>query len=128
MRLIDATGARVVLSSTWRLDPIGLLAAAHWGIPVFDICPDMPGSARYKEIESWLSDHPETTRYAIIDDEDDDLDSLPLFQPSCKMGLSEDIVAGVVAYLDGKTDETMRRNRLQRAFQNIYSLFTRDKS
>jgi hypothetical protein len=128
IRLLDATGAKVVLSSTWRLDPIGLLAARHWEVPVFDICPDMPGSARYKEIQYWLSSHAETTRYAIIDDEDDGLDSLPLFQPSCKTGLSEEIVAGATAYLNGATDRTMRRTRLKRIFQNAYSLFTRDKS
>jgi hypothetical protein len=128
MRLLEATDAKVVLSSTWRLDPIGLLAADHWGIPVFDVCPDMPGSARYKEVLSWLTDHPEVSRHAIVDDQDDELDSLPLFQPSGKTGLSEDILEGAVAYLNGKSDKTMRCNRFKRVFQNFYSFFTRDKS
>jgi hypothetical protein len=32
----------------------------------------------------WLADHPKVTRFAIIDDEDDELDDLPLFKPPVK--------------------------------------------
>ena len=76
-KLLERTGAKIVLASSWRLDPIGLLAAKHWGVPFIDVCPDRPNSPRCKEIKSWLSDHPKATRYAIIDDEDDGLDDLP---------------------------------------------------
>jgi hypothetical protein len=31
--LLDRTNAKVVLSSSWRLDPVGILAAKHWRIP-----------------------------------------------------------------------------------------------
>jgi hypothetical protein len=127
-RLLDRTGAKVVLSSSWRLDPIGRFAAKHWGVPFIDVCPDQPKSPRCKEILSWLSDHPKATRYAIIDDEDDDLDNLPLFQPSGKTGITTDIVKAVEKYLNGKTDETKRANPVVRLGQNIHSLFKRDKS
>jgi len=80
-RLLDRTGAKVVLSSTWRCDPVGLFAK-HWGVPFIDVCPDKPRSPRCKEIASWLADHPQVTRFVVIDDEDDELDDLPLFQPS----------------------------------------------
>src|SRR6195952_3987096 len=83
-KLIDATGAKVVLSSSWRCDPIGLLAAKHYGVPFIDICPDEPKDPRCNEVRAWLSDHPEVTRYAVIDDKNDRLDDLPLFQPSSK--------------------------------------------
>src|SRR3954465_11133342 len=76
----------------------------------------------------WLSKHPEVTRYSIIDDEDDELDHLPLFQPSCKTGITAHIVKGVHKDLSGRTDHTMRANLLVRAGQNIHSLFKRDKS
>jgi hypothetical protein len=56
-------------------------------------------------------------RYVVIDDEDDELDELPLFQPSARTGLSDEIVDGVVAYLTGRTDKDMRRSRLKRVFQ-----------
>ena len=39
-----------------------------------------------------------------------------------------DIVRGAAAYLNGKTDETMRANAVVRLGQNIHSLFKRDKS
>jgi hypothetical protein len=76
----------------------------------------------------WLAEHPAVTRSAIIDDEDDGLDDLPLFQPSSKTGITPEIVKGVEKYLSGKTDETMRLNAMVRLGQNIHSLFKRDKS
>ena len=83
-KLLSRTGAKVVLSSSWRLDPVGLLAAKHWGVPFIDVAPDMPKKTRRDEVVTWLSKHPNVIRYTIIDDEDDELDALPLFQPSCK--------------------------------------------
>ena len=54
-KLLNRTGAKVVLSSTWRLDPVGLFAAKHCGVPFIGVCPDKPKSPRRKEILSWLS-------------------------------------------------------------------------
>jgi hypothetical protein len=127
-KLLERTGAKVVLLSSWRLDPIGLLAAKHLGLPFIDVSPDMPKKARRDEILAWLAQHPKVRRYAVIDDEDDELDGLPLFQPSCKTGITADIVKGVERYLNGESDETMRASLLVRAGQNIHSLFKRDKS
>jgi hypothetical protein len=127
-KLLDRTGAKVVLTSTWRLDPVGRYAARHYGVPFIGTCPDKPRSPRCKEILDWLSDHPRVTRYAVIDDEDDELDQLPLFQPSRKTGITMDIVNGVERYLNGKTDKTMRANAIVRLGQNIHALFKQDKS
>ena len=127
-RVLKATRAKVVLSSSWRCDPVGLLAARHWGIPFWDLCPDKPKSPRGKEMLEWLDHHPEVTRFAIIDDEDDGLDDLPLFQPSCKTGLTPEIAKGVQRYLNGQTDQTMRASAIVRIGQNIHSLFKRNKS
>jgi hypothetical protein len=127
-RLLDRTGAKVVLSSSWRLDPVGLYAAKHWGIPFIDICPDLPKSPRSTEVLKWLRTHPNVTRYAIIDDEDDELDELPLFQPSSTTGITGEITKAVERYLSGKTDRTIRANPVMRLGQNIHSLFKRQKS
>jgi HAD domain in Swiss Army Knife RNA repair proteins len=127
-KLLNRTGAKVVLSSSWRLDPVGLFAAKHWAVPFIDVCPDKPRSPRRKEILDWLSDHPKATRYAIIDDEDDELDELPLFQPSGQTGLTMDIVKAAEKYLNGETDKTMRASAVVRLGQNIHSLFKRNKS
>ena len=73
---------------------------------------------------SWLKKHPTVKRYVVIDDEDDELDELPLFQPSASTGLTEEIVKGVVHYLGGKTDEDMRCGRINRVIQNMHVLET----
>jgi HAD domain in Swiss Army Knife RNA repair proteins len=127
-KLLNRTGAKVVLSSSWRLDPIGLFAAKHWGIPFTDVCPDLPKRPRRVEVLAWIAHHPRVSRYAIIDDEDDELDGLPLFQPSCKTGITGEIVKGVEKYLNGETDRTMRASGIVRLDQNIHALFRRDKS
>jgi hypothetical protein len=61
-------------------------------------------------------------RYAVIDDEDDELDELPLFQPSAAVGLTDRIADGVSAYLSGKTHKDMRCTRIERLFQNLRSV------
>jgi hypothetical protein len=127
-KLLDRTGAKVVLSSSWRCDPVGLYAAKHWGVPFIDVCPDRPKSTRDKEMRLWLESHPKVTRFAVIDDEDDELDDMPLFQPSSRTGITPEISKGVERYLNGKTDECMRANAVVRLGQNIHSLFKRGKS
>jgi hypothetical protein len=122
-RILESTGAHVVLSSTWRYDPAGLFSAKHWGVPFIDITPDMPHVPRCKEIIGWLEKHSEVNRFAVIDDEDDGLDELPLFQPSARTGLTDEIVKGVRDYLNGTTDRDMRRGRVTRIFQNIWATF-----
>ena len=81
-KFLDRTGAKVVLTSSWRVDPVGRFAARHFGVPFMDVCPDMPKRSRREEILAWLADHPKVSRYAVIDNGDDELDELPLFQPS----------------------------------------------
>jgi hypothetical protein len=82
--LLDLTGAKVVLSSSWRGMP-GLEARlARAGIMdhVVGRTPhisDPDDSRRGREIADWLASHPTPpTRYAIVDD---DSDMLPEQQP-----------------------------------------------
>src|SRR3569833_254585 len=72
--LVRKTGATVVLSSTWRVDPVGLLAAKYYQVPFDDVCPDLPGAPRCEEVITWLRQHPDVTRYVVLDDDDDCLD------------------------------------------------------
>lgn len=120
--VLDRTGAKVVLSSTWRYDPAGLFSARRWGIPFIDVIPDMPDQPRRDEILAWLKTHGNVDRFAVLDDEDDELDELPLFQPSAATGISEDVARGLAAYLLEKTDMDMRHTRLKRWFQNVYCM------
>jgi hypothetical protein len=118
-KLVATTQARAVMSSTWRYDPAGLFSAKRYGIPFDDIVPDLPEQPRGDEIRRWLADHGVAGRFAIIDDGDDELDDLPLFQPSAVTGLTDDVVDAVAAYLAGRTDHDMRSNRVKRFFQNL---------
>jgi len=120
--LVAKTKAQVVLTSTWRYDPIGLCAARHHGIPFDDVIPDMPDRPRRDEILSWLRVHRDVDRYAVIDDEDDELDDLPLFQPSPSTGLTEDAATAIQRYLDGETNAVMRTSRLSRLWQNLEAI------
>jgi hypothetical protein len=61
-------------------------------------------------------------RFVVIDDEDDHLDSLPLFQPSAATGPTDRIVRGVTKFLDGRTNEDMRAGRVERTVENIQSV------
>jgi hypothetical protein len=120
--LVAKTKAQVVLTSTWRYDPIGLYAARHHGIPFDDVIPDMPDSPRRDEIRSWLQAHRDVQRYAVVDDQDDELDDLPLFQPSPSTGLTEHMAAGIRRYLDGETNTVMRASLLSRLWQNFEAI------
>lgn len=102
--VLNRTGAKVVLSSTWRVDPVGVLAAKQLGVPFIDVTPDQPDAPRCGEITSWLNAHPEVVRYAVVDDSSDCLDELPLFQPSSKRGFDQAIADGLEAYLMAKSE------------------------
>jgi hypothetical protein len=119
------TGAIVVLSSTWRYDPAGLFSARRYGLPFEDVIPDIPGKPRRDEIRAWLAPHSEVKRYAVLDDDDDELDGLPLFQPSRRIGLTQDISDGLVKYLNGETEKDMRRSAIVRVMQNIRACLKR---
>jgi hypothetical protein len=109
------------LSRPSVLASAGLFSAKRWGIPFISVTPDMPKRPRHDEIRAWLKKHPQVTRFVVIDDEDDGLDDLPLFQPSATTGLTGEIVRSVVQYLDGKTDKDVRSSRVERLLQNVQS-------
>jgi HAD domain in Swiss Army Knife RNA repair proteins len=123
--VLERTEAQIVLTSTWRYDPAGLFSAKHWGIPFIDITPDLPKKPRRDEILAWLRVHPGVTRFAVLDDEDDELDGLPLFQPSAV--LTEEMAQGLMDYLARNTDRDMRSSRLSRIFQNLHAILTGHK-
>lgn len=79
-RIVEATGARIVLSTSWR---------RHWdaspenrsetgreidrlfekfGIEIIGKTPVEDGLGRAQEIQHWLNSHPDVERYVILDD------------------------------------------------------------
>jgi HAD domain in Swiss Army Knife RNA repair proteins len=126
-KLVADSKARVVLTSSWRIDPIGLYAARYWRVPYTGACPDLPDAPRRDEILAWLGKHPRVDRFAVLDDEDDELDALPLFQPSRKTGLTPEICRAALSYLTGKSDSDMRAGLVTRLAENASSIFHRGK-
>ena len=87
----------------------------------------MPRKPRRNEILALLKGHPKVARYVVIDGDDDELDELPLFQASATTGLTDDIVKGVVDYLNGKTDKGMRSSRVTRIIENFHASLTQHR-
>lgn len=117
-KLLQRTGAKAVLISTWRYDPAGLFSAKFHGIPFIGCTPDMPHRPRRNEILRWLKAHPRVTRFAVIDDDDDELDELPLFQPSPREGLTPELAHKIAVYMTGKSNDDARRNPVIRMAEN----------
>ena len=78
-RVIDATGAKVVISSTWRRwdAPVtgirrAFIDAGFNRVELRDILigstPFLPSEKREDEITAWLANHPEVDQYFVIDD------------------------------------------------------------
>lgn len=81
--VILMTGAKIVISSTWRGRNVESTknvkyAFEYAGCPelwdsVIDVTPIHADRFRGREIQEWLDNHPETTHYAIVDDDSFDV-------------------------------------------------------
>ncbi len=78
-RIVDETGAKIVLSSDWRLikddpeygenyDYLVKRLQSVAGLAISDHTDDISWSSRGDEIRKYLEDHPEITGYVILDD------------------------------------------------------------
>lgn len=101
--LRERTGAKIVLSSVWRLGGSGRAALEAAGLFVDSITPDLPGGLtnRAIEIRAWLEAHPQVTRWAVLDDEEDaDLGDGSFFKTEFDgQALTEAIAGQVEHYL-----------------------------
>ena len=94
-RLINETGAKIVISSSWRHSgekvmkemwafrnlPGEVVGITPWFIDNDEETRSLPfkeKAERGQEIEAYLNEHPEITNYVIIDDDDD---TLPYQEP-----------------------------------------------
>lgn len=79
--VVRNTGCKIVLSSTWRKHlsadaiKVPLSMSGFPDAPVVDATADFgtggERSERGVEIRAWLDQHPEVTKYAVVDDDDD---------------------------------------------------------
>jgi len=79
-RILDETGAKVVLSSAWRNRDTWLNSATeqlgYFGIQIYSVTPRLLNTLsgpkyRWQEIQKWLNEHQEIGHFAIIDDDID---------------------------------------------------------
>jgi hypothetical protein len=105
-KITFATGAEIVVSSTWRMQ--GLDAIRHnlflWGVlktPI-DVTPRLQSDSatRGSEIRQWLVEHPGTNRFVILDD-DADMDDLREHLVKCdtNIGLTPELANFVIQKL-----------------------------
>jgi len=107
-KLIEDTGAEVVLSSVWRLGEENRAAVRKYGVDFIDCTPQCDSRIRGAEILMWIRDNvPKyydegVLKYAILDDDSDMLlwqkDSF--FQTDYKIGLTDEICDKVRKHFD----------------------------
>ena len=118
-RIVDVTGAKIVLSSTWRYDRddpkhngdfLELREAFHnVGLDFYDFTPvDAIGIRRGMEIRAWLGLHRgEVGKFIILDDELFDFDERGLLPRLIKTdfaygGLTEELTQEAIDLLMGE--------------------------
>lgn len=119
-QIVDATGAEIVLSSTWRYDRdnpaynVDFLelqdAFRQVGLEFYSFTPeDVYRIRRGMEIRAWLEMHPEVDRYIILDDELFDFEQRGLLPRLIKTefgdgGLTETHVQEAIEMLSDDSD------------------------
>ena len=75
VNICEKTGAKIVLSSDWRINKYAIGRLERAGFPeglIFSQTPEFIWDcSRGEEIDIWLNEHPDTYDYVIIDDRED---------------------------------------------------------
>lgn len=109
-RLLKETGAKVVVSSTWRDKVLnGLMSMAGFAFLLRShgiecdlegiTCSDMTVPGRNNQIRAWLSQNPKTTNYVVLDDVDAGFPGNRFIKTSAKSGLSSSDVDLAISIL-----------------------------
>lgn len=99
-KIIVDTGCKVVLSSYWRLDEEDKREVISKVCQIIDVTPSLTDHFRGDEVNAWLKEHPEVTKYAILDDSSDFHKDQPLFKTEWTVGLTDEIAQAVTEYLN----------------------------
>jgi len=109
-RIVKETEAKIVLSSTWRIEEknkeMVRVALAEHGLEIFDCTPVITKSfseggwtRRHEEIQSWI-DQNTVTKFAIIDDFDDANIEGSFFQTDENIGLTVSIAENIIRHFN----------------------------
>lgn len=109
-QIVDATGAKIVLTSTWRMcdglpkeQPLYHALTeklAEFGLTIMDKTP-VGSTIRGAEIDIWLHKHPECDNFIILDDDNDmQPHGRRLIQTGMMNGLEDKHVAKAIKMLN----------------------------
>ncbi len=107
-RVEQVTGAKFVLSSTWRLGCSYARLGELMNLSIVDETPTGEiNCKRGNEIQTWLVNHPDVTHYVILDDDADMLESQmnKLIQTSRNDGISYSNIKKMVELLGNKEED-----------------------
>jgi len=100
-KIILDTGCVLVISSSWRNHPEGMKQIKSAVYPdIYGKTPNIPDKSRGDEVKAYIKEHPEITKYAILDDESDFYKDQPLFKTEWKKGITKQIAKKVTEYLN----------------------------
>jgi hypothetical protein len=95
-RIVETTGAKIVISSSWRLlhslrEIFEIVEHSGWiDPPIIGITPKpFRGGVRGHEVQAWLVEHPKVTKYVCLDDDSDFLPGQNLIQTSWDTGIQD---------------------------------------
>lgn len=105
-RVVENTEAKIVVSSSWRiyresLDALTGVLREH-GMNVLSITGNLDPEPRFKEIQMWLDDNDEVSRFAIFDDDIDAGISFgtSFFHTDPSEGLTAEIASNAIQHLN----------------------------
>ena len=113
-RIIFATDAEIVLSSTWRKAKSSRAEIRKRVMDFIDVTPVINDeyAVRGDEVEAWLEKNigkfyhstreEKNLKYAILDDDSDFYHWQPLFKSTWEKGLTEEIAEKVIKHLNTK--------------------------
>lgn len=105
-RIVQETGCKVVLSSTWRLWESSRAEVRRDVCDFIDCTIDLQRGSkrgiveRGHEVAEWLQRHPSVKQYAILDDDSDFLPGQWLFKTTFAEGLTDEIAQAVIDHLN----------------------------
>ncbi len=100
-RILQATGAKIVLSSTWRLDKNSRDEVSKF-VDFIDFTPDIAHEVRWKEVSQYLSTHQDIEKFAVLDDNWYDFpeDAEWFFKTSWLSGITDEVANKAIEYLN----------------------------
>ena len=106
-RILEATDAKVVISSTWRNEPesLKLVIEAMKPFEVIGSTPNLRNiTNRGEEVNAWLDEHKDLgiKQYAILDDNNWFHPNQPFFKTTWEHGLTQEVVDDVIEHFKPK--------------------------